>query len=96
VTTFLDNLDAQNSGTQPSQREACHCCWKLILKKLTAPRFLGNRLTGANHKPSQNPIKWVGFLKKQFTRTHTSTFLRACRALTALQLTGSVFGCIDK
>jgi hypothetical protein len=38
----------------------------------------------------------VGFEEKQFTRTHTFTFLRACRALTALQLTGCVIGIVDK
>jgi len=30
----------------------------------------------------------MGFEEKQFTRTHTSTFLRACRALTVWRLCG--------
>jgi hypothetical protein len=38
----------------------------------------------------------VGFEEKHITRTHTSIFLRACRALTVLQLTGTVFVFIDK
>jgi len=56
-----------------------------------APRFLGNRFKEANHKPSRNLLEWVGFEEKQKTRTHTSTFLRACRALTAWRLTGFAF-----
>src|SRR6056297_1266243 len=75
-----------NSGTRPSQREACQGYWEIFLKRLTATGFLGKRFTGANQKPSRNPIKLVGFEEKQFTRTHTSKFLRACRALTALRL----------
>ena len=61
-----------------------------------APRFLGKGFKEANHNTSWTPIEWVGCLEKQFTRTHTSIFLRACRALTVLQLTGSGFGFIDK
>jgi hypothetical protein len=73
------------------QNEACHGYWKRIWKKLTAPHVLGKGFREANYKPSPNPIELVGFEEKHITRTHTSTFLRACRALTALQLTGTVF-----
>jgi hypothetical protein len=66
------------------------------LKKLAAPRFLGKNVKEANQKPSRKPIELVGFEEKHITRTHTSTFLRACRALTVLQLTGTVFVFIDK
>jgi hypothetical protein len=66
------------------------------LKKLAAPRFLGKNVKEANQKPSRKPIELVGFEEKHITRTHTSTFLRACRALTALQLTGTVFVFVDK
>ena len=93
---FWKSFGALDSGTRPSQRKACHRYWKLVLKKRAAPHFLGKGLTEAHHKLSRNLTKWVGFEEKQFTRTHTSTFWRACRALTALQLTGSVFGFIDK
>jgi hypothetical protein len=53
--------------------------------------LLGKNVKEANQKPSRKPIELVGFEEKHITRTYTSTFLRACRALTALQLTGTVF-----
>jgi len=52
------------------------------LKKLAAPRLLGKNVKEANQKPSRKPIELVGFEEKHITRTHTSIFLRACRALT--------------
>jgi hypothetical protein len=88
VPTFLQDLVASNSGTQFRQRKACHRYWKHILKKLMAPRILGKHLNEADHKPGPNPIKWVGLQEKQTPRTLTSTFLRACRALTALRVSG--------
>jgi len=66
------------------------------LKKLAAPRVLGKGFKEAHHKPSRKPIELVGFQEKHITRIYTSTFLRACRALTVLQLTGTVFVFIDK
>jgi hypothetical protein len=89
VPAFLELFGAMNSGTQLCQNEACHRYWTIILKKLTAPRFLGKGFKEADHKTNRNPIEWVGCLKKQITRTHTSTFLRACRALTMLRITGA-------
>jgi hypothetical protein len=68
VPAFLELFGAKNSGTQFRQRKACHRYWKHVLKKLTALRFLGKHLKEADHKPSPNPIKLVGFKEKQKPR----------------------------
>jgi hypothetical protein len=89
VPAFLKFHGARNFGTRFCQNEACHCYRKLIWKKLAAPRFLGKNVKEANQKPSRKPIELVGFEEKRITRNYTSTFLRACRALTMLRITGA-------
>src|SRR6056297_3068259 len=59
---------------------------KPFRKSLWRPTFTVKGLTEANHDTSWKLAELVGILEKQNTRTQTSTFLRACRTLTAWQI----------
>jgi len=86
MPAFLKLHGTENSGTRHQPTGGLPPLPDVNFEKLAAPRFFGKRFTGAHHKPSRNSIKLVGCQQKQITSIHIPTFLRACRALTALGL----------
>jgi len=68
VPAFSKLFGATNSGTQPSQRKACHCYWKPILNILWRPGFLGRVSQKRTTNHAYTPTKIGGMLKEAHHR----------------------------